>query len=129
MRSTSFTSEPVTQVIEPKEKVLKQLWSKGNLAHSELVTLAHMYFGVTFKNTYYKLRDMSAYGVFFEIKSYQLVIDKERFQKDGTFDLLDILLHLDDVSENTTLKICVSVKELDQLFESFKPDFSFLGKL
>ncbi len=128
MRTVSFTTEPVQTVIEPKEKILKEFWCKGKLSHSDLVMLTHMYFDITFKKSYYKLKEMSAYGLYFEIVSYQLVIDKEKFQENMTLDLVDVLLHLNDVSGNTSLKICVSVKELNDLFEVFIPDLSFLTK-
>lgn len=116
----SFTTEPVSKTIESKDKLLSELVQKQVLSHDELVTLTHMCFGVTFKKSFYRLKDFNAYGVFFSIISYQLVLNANKLEVD------DVIIFLADTSGNTSLKMSVSVKQLNELFISFMPDFSFM---
>lgn len=117
-----FTTEPSSVGFPSKEDVLKEMKRKPFLTHAEINVLSHLYFGVSFKNIYYKLRNADGYGLYFEIKDTHLVVDQKNNK------LLDIILTFHDVSFNTSLKLTISVKEINEMFEEFSPDFGFLNK-
>lgn len=122
VQAIGFTSESSSVGFPSKETVLNELKYKPSLTHAEVNVLSHLYFDVTFKNIYYKLRNADGYGLYFEIKDTQLITDHK------TNELIDIILTLHDVSFNTSLKLTISIKEINEVFEGFVPDFNFVNK-
>lgn len=119
----SFTTDTVDVGLESKELVFRKLRKKKQLTHTEINLLSHMYFDVTFKNTYYRFRNSGNYGQYFQIKDFQLVMDL------SNTDLVDIIMVLHDAAFETSLKILISVKEINETMENFVPDFNFTKPL
>lgn len=122
VQEMSFTTDTATEGFNSRLDILNKLKNKPVISNEDLNVLSHLYFDITIKNTYYKLRNADSYGLYLEIKRSDLITDHE------TNELKDIILTLEDSAFNTSLKMVVSIKEFHELFVSFVPDFNFLYK-
>lgn len=122
VKQIGFTTTNSDVGFTSKEELFEIIRKKPQVTHNEINALSHLYFDVTFKNTFYKFRNSVNYGQYFQIEDFYLITD---ISKTG---LTDIVIVLRDVAMDTTMKIHISVKELNEVFESFVPDFNFMIK-
>lgn len=120
VKSIGFTTETADIGFNSKEEIFKELRSKKQISHDELNVLSDLYFNVTFKNTFYRFRNSDNYGQYFQIKDFYLVTDISKTE------LIDITMVLHDDAFGTSLKIHVSVKDLNEIFENFVPNFNLV---
>lgn len=120
VKEIGFTTDTADIGFNSKEEVFKRIRKQKTIQHDDLNVLSDLYFNVTFKNTFYRFRNSENYGQYFQIKDFFLVTDL------SNTDLIDITLVLHDEAFGTSLKLMISVKEINEVFENFTPNFNMV---
>lgn len=115
-----FTNESAKEGGESKHVILEQIRRKSKISHSDLNVLAHLFFNTTIqKNSYFVFRNLTSLsGEYYEIVSIQLDVENKNLE--------DIKITLKDAANNTSLRLDASVKDFNEIFKPFVPDFAFL---
>lgn len=120
VKQIGFSTETADVGFTSKEEIFKRIRKQKTIEHDDLNVLSDLYFNVTFKNTYYRFRNSDNYGQYFQIKDFLLVTDI------SNSDLIDITLVLHDEAFGTSLKLMISVKDINEVFENFMPNFNIV---
>lgn len=115
-----FTNESANEGGSSKDAILEQIRKKPKISHDDLNLLAHLFFNTTVqKNSYFVFRNSTTLtGEYYEIVSVRLDVKNK--------NLADIFITLRDAANNTSLRLESSVKDFNEIFKPFVPDFTFL---
>lgn len=113
IKKVGVTCESASIGVDKQTDLFRSLDKSKNITHGVLVDLSKIFFNVDITGNMFCFRSGGPYGLVLIISSVSMISDTQD-------NLDDILLELSDYSLNTSMKIKISVKDLEEMFKPFK---------
>ena len=114
VQPTGITTMDATEKVATHEDLVNSLLKNDQIQHEDVRNLSKTFFNVDLPSNLFRFKGGGPYGIVMQINDVHMVTNDDK-------KLDNILLHMHDTGMGTSLRVTVSVKDLNELFVPMFP--------